>query len=198
MLQRILLPLAAGVLLFSGCASSHYVKSSSIQPGPFDGQVEVLNPLMAQRITMLTERSPKFRAAWLMIRKSGVPVSIGTDAQLHSELPDWFRDHPDNWAGVTVTNGRKGSLTDAYVALRLDAIQQIANNNPAAGSAYLDHELTRLLVHEIYGHLAPVVAAHDVSRNCPDQLRAGEVTPCVKLREEEIAAELDQYQESHH
>jgi hypothetical protein len=71
-------------------------------------------------------------------------------------------------------------------AEQMDIIAQRA----AAGDAFMKNELDRILVHEIYGHLVPVVDARDRSKGCPDALRPGESQPCVAVREAEIAAEI--------
>ncbi|HEX6558836.1 MAG TPA: hypothetical protein VF021_05220 [Longimicrobiales bacterium] len=160
-------------------------------------RVQVLKPLLAERIDFVARQSPSFRAAWDMIRRSGLPVRIGTDDQLRSRLPHWYRQHPNEWAGVTVTEtGGRDELSGAVVALRLGAMEKTARRTPR-GSEYLLAELDRVLIHEIYGHLAPMVAARDVQHECLDQLRPGEATPCVQVRERRIAAELSNYRLAH-
>jgi hypothetical protein len=120
--------------------------------------VRVLDPLLAERIADIAQRSPTFRAAWLMITASGVPVRIGTDEELKQELPRWYREHPAKWAGVTVTAGGRKNVERAVVVLRVNAMQQTARY-AGAGRSYLLREVDRVLVHEIYGHLAPVIEA---------------------------------------
>jgi hypothetical protein len=51
--------------------------------------------------------------------------------------------------------------------------------------------MDRVLIHEIYGHLAPVVEADDVGKGCPDAVRRGESQSCVSIREARIAAEIE-------
>ena len=116
-------------LLFSACA-----KQQIAQPNASSGSVEVLSSVLADHITQIAAKSPTFRAAWQKIHTSGVPISIGTDAQLRDELPSWYRNNPRNWAGVTVAKGGEGSLSNVVVALSVDAMKQIAE-----GAAYEPH-----------------------------------------------------------
>ena len=130
-----------------------------------------------------------------MIQSSGVPVSIGTDDQLDEQLPPSFRKHRSRWVGVTVVNsvGLKGAIGHAVVAVRIAAIERMIPPVRAVSGSDLTAQIDRVLIHEIYGHLAPVIAARDASLECPDQRRPGELQPCVKLREARIAHELSRY-----
>jgi hypothetical protein len=163
-----------------------------VQADPRPGGVEVLNPVLAERIAQIEAKSPKFRAAWQMIQSSGVPIRIGTDADVRDQLPAWYRNNRDSWAGVTVARGGEGNLTSAIVALRVDQIQRFAEEH-AYAEGYLEEELDRVLIHEIYGHLAPLVAARDMSKGCSDAVEDDESVPCVAIREAEIAAEIERY-----
>ena len=150
-----------------------------------------MDTLLAEHIAQIAQKSPTFRAAWEKLQSSGVPISIGTDAQLRPELPSWYRNHPRNWAGVTVARGGEGDLSSAVVALSVNAMKQIAEDAVYTGNDYLTGELDRVLIHEIYGHLVPVVEAHDMAKGCPDAVRPGESQSCVSVREAVIAAELE-------
>ena len=184
--RRLRTVVPCAVLLFAACTQQQ------VQAYPRPGGVEVLNPVLAERIAQIELKSPKFRAAWQMVQSSGVPIRIGTDADVRDQLPSWYRNNPDHWAGVTVARGGEGNLTGAVVALRVDQIQRFADEH-AYAEGYLENELDRVLIHEIYGHLVPVVEARDMSKGCPDAPRPGEEKPCVAIREEEIAAELERY-----
>lgn len=148
-------------------------------------RVDIMQPVLAERIEQIARQSPSFRDAWDMIRRGSVRVRIGSYSQLRSELPRWYRNHPNDWAGVTVLSSN-GGVSSAVVALRLSLLEQLSQDLPA-GNTYVTDEIDRLLIHEIYGHLAPVVAS---GQECPDQVRPGETSSCVKLREQRIAAEL--------
>ncbi|HSL69521.1 MAG TPA: hypothetical protein VK864_04725, partial [Longimicrobiales bacterium] len=154
-------------------------------------RVKVMDPLLAERIERLAGQSPSFQQAWAMILNSGVPVQIGRFDQLRSELPRWYRSHPARWAGVTVNSaGATGDLDRSVVALHVELMERQARAQPIEGDPYFLAEVDRVLIHEIYGHLAPVVEAGDARKECPDHLRRGETRPCVTAREALIAAEL--------
>ncbi|HEY0674187.1 MAG TPA: hypothetical protein VGD27_18065 [Longimicrobiales bacterium] len=160
-------------------------------------RVEILNPLLAERIQHISRQSPSFRGAWSMIQSSGVRVRIGTYRQLQNQLPRWYRDHPDEWGGVTVMSADvRARLDGAVVAVRIAPLQDIARQLPSGGDDYVLSQIDRILIHEIYGHLTPVIATRDPAQECPDQLRAGEVTPCVQVRERQVAAELARYRQA--
>lgn len=184
-----------------GPASSMYAASALPRAGSAGStrsRVEILNPLLAERIQHISRQSPSFRSAWDMIQSSGIPVRVGTDRQLQNQLPRWYRDHPNEWGGVTVMSADvRARLDGAVVAVRISPLQDIARQMPAGGDDYLLSQIDRLLIHEIYGHLTPVIATRDAAQECPDQLRAGEVTPCVQLRERQVAAELERYRQAH-
>lgn len=154
--------------------------------------VAVMNPLLAERIARIASRSPSFRTDWDMIRRSGVPIAIGTEDQLNGALPRWYRSNPSRWVGVTVVNagGLRGGLEDAVVALRVGALRRIAHQRAGDANARFLAELDRVLIHEIYGHLAPIIAAGDPLEECPDHARRGEAKPCVQVREERVAGEI--------
>lgn len=156
-------------------------------------RVEIITPVLADRIQHIARQSPSFRAAWDMVQASGVPVRVGTYAQLQSRLPRWYRQHPAEWAGVTVISAdARAGISGAIVVVRITPLEQAARGLPP-GNDYVRSEIDRVLIHEIYGHLAPVVASGDARQECPDQLRPGEATPCVQLRERKIAAELNDF-----
>lgn len=168
----------------SGCVSQvprHPDLQHSLLPSPVPrakSRVVVMQPILAARIDYLAQRSPSFRAAWELIHASRIPVRIGTDRQMKRELPRWYRDHPTEWGGLTLLAANTGErITDVVVVIRVPADESIA-------------EIDRVLIHEIFGHLTPAIAAASALVECPDQLRPGEVVPCVQLRERIIAAEL--------
>lgn len=186
--RRWLVVSAALAALSTACARAQAPQTSYKSAG-----VVVMDKLLAEHITQISQKSPTFRAAWQKLQSADVPISIGTDAQLRAELPSWYRNHPGNWAGVTVAKGGEGSLNSAVVALSVSAMKQIAEDAVYTGTDYLTGELDRVLIHEIYGHLVPVVEARDMAKGCPDAVRPGESQSCVSVREAEIAAELANY-----
>ena len=72
-------------------------------------------------------------------------------------------------------------------------IREMARSARVDGPGYLLGEVDRLLIHEIYGHLAPMFAVDGPARACSDEARPGEARPCVSVREEHVAGELAAY-----
>jgi hypothetical protein len=158
-------------------------------------RVTVLDPLLSERITNIAARSPTFHDAWISIHASGVPVSIGTDEQLQDQLPRKFRDRPARWVGLTVNMANlTGGLRRAVIAIRVRALDRMLRRQTRETDARFLAQLDRVLIHEIYGHLTPVVAARDPWQECPDDPRPGEARSCVREREDRIARELSNYQ----
>ena len=182
--SRLLLAVSCAALLFSACAKQQLGQASPKSEG-----VTVLSSELAGHIAQIAEKSPTFRASWQKLHSSGVPIRIGTDRQLHAELPSRYRKQPRNWTAVTLARGRTGNLSHVVVALNENAMEIIAER-AASGDEYMKGELDRVLIHEIYGHVVPVVEARDMSKGCPDAPRPGESRSCVSIREAEIAAEL--------
>jgi hypothetical protein len=189
------------ILLSAGCAarhpwlltSQHHAAALSSGAAKRIARADVLEPFLAERIQHLAMRSPSFQDAWDMIRASGVAVRVGTRAQLHAQLPRWYREHPGEWGGVTIiSSNARAEISSAVVVLPLDQIEDRARTLPP-GTSYLTDEVDRVLIHEIYGHLAPAIEASSARAECPDQLEPGEVTSCVQRREWKIAAELASY-----
>jgi hypothetical protein len=168
--RRLLWTIPCGALLLSAC-----VKQPVTQPVLKSGGVAVLSSELAQHIVELAEKSPTFRAAWQRMLSSGVPISIGTETQLRADLPPWYRKNPGDWAGLTLIKGDEGRLTKAAVAVNVAGIKRIAESAAYMGNDYLMAEMDRVLIHEIYGHLAPVVEA------VVGQFIAGIVEPDVGL-----------------
>jgi len=154
-------------------------------------RVEVLDPFLEERIEYLQDRSKSFQDAWHAIRASRVPVTIGTAAQLWREIPSSFRNNPSSWAGVTVVRSSGGQPGRAFVALQMAMIEEMAGTAQVNGRRYLLGEVDRLLIHEVYGHLAPMFGPD--GRECSDVVRRGEARPCVAVREEHVATELAAY-----
>lgn len=127
--------------------------------------IQVLEPLLAERIARLRADSPSFDRAWRDLEGRGSAVVIGTRSQLAGVLPSDIR-RSDAWAGITVVWGGR-ELERSAVGIRLDwlrGLHQRFGNPEEVFLAALDD----LLVHEIYGHLVPVAEADDPRERCAD------------------------------
>lgn len=146
-----------------------------------DAGVQVVEPLLAARIQRLREDSPSFDLAWRELEAHGTPIVIGTREQLADVLPRDIR-RSDAWAGITVAWGGRG-LDRTAVGIRLEWLRELHRSFGNSEAVFLE-ALDGLLIHEVYGHLVPVVRANDARRTCGDPApgeRLGE--SCVGKRE---------------
>jgi hypothetical protein len=160
--------------------------------------VVVLDSTVEAGIARLRAASPTFEEAWAQLETRKVPVLIGTREQLEDILPSNLR-RGRGWAGLTVNWGYDDTLTRSVVALRMEWLRGV-HGFPAdgeAGSGSFDAALEKLLIHEVYGHLAPVVKTRNLRYHCADP-RPGErhEESCVGQREQLILAEIEQGFES--
>lgn len=145
--------------------------------------VQILEPLLAERLERLRAEAPSFARAWEELERSGVPVVIGTREQVEAVLPGDVR-RSRAWAGITVSwGGRGGELLRSAVGIRLEWLRELHRSYGNSEADFLK-ALDGLLVHEVYGHLAPVVKARHMSAFCADP-SAGErlAESCVGRRE---------------
>lgn len=156
-------------------------------------RVVVLNQLLEERIRFIAKRSPRFRAAWEEIQNSEIPVLIGTDAQLWETAKNQVgRAQP--WAGLQVNwpTFWGGRVARSMVIIRLEWLHDLWTQDPAIAAGFL-RELDELLIHEIYGHLAPVLIANDLDKVCSDRRNLWdpeEGPSCVEKREKEVHGEI--------
>jgi hypothetical protein len=164
--------------------------------GGVEEGVSVLHPDLVESVERLRSASPAFSASWDALAASGVSVLIGMEEQLRGVMPSHLRGRA-GLAGVTVSWGERAwgggpvSLDRALVAVRMDLLDYLHPSPAANGSTGYQEALDRLLVHEIYGHLAPVVEARSATATCPDA-RPGErrEDSCVWRREQVVLREV--------
>jgi hypothetical protein len=153
--------------------------------------VRILDDLLAERIEVLNRLSPTFGTSWRDLELSGTPVLIGTESQLGSQLPGALRGS-NGWAGATVTwAGTGGVPKRTAVVIRVDWLQELHESFGNPRGDFL-RALDDLIIHEVYGHLVPVVEARNVAASCADA-RRGERhrDSCVGRRELAIHAEVE-------
>jgi len=155
--------------------------------------VVVLDSTVEAGIARLRTASPTFEEAWSQLETRKIPVLIGTREQLENVLPSNFR-RGHGWAGLTVNWGFDDTLTRSVVALRLEWLRGVHGlaGDEEAGTEAFDAALEKLLIHEVYGHLTPVVKTRSLRYHCADP-RPGErhEESCVGQREQLILDEIE-------
>jgi hypothetical protein len=172
----LLLALMAGCVTSAGAPSGWYDSSGYPLPAARRpaapaaefreaGRVAVLDPDLQGRIARLRAESSYFDEGWMAIVRSGVPVVIGTKEQRAARLPPSIRASR-GWAAITVAFGDdRGRLREATVAIRLEWLRSLYG---AEAVPEFEAALDELLVHEIYGHLVPLIVAGDLAAVCSD------------------------------
>lgn len=148
-----------------------------------EGGVLVLDSLIAERVALLRAQAPSFELAWRALERSGYPLAIGSREQLEEVIPRHLRTGA-GWAGLTLTWGNPdGGLRRAAVAIRTDWLRELHREHGNSDGTFLE-ALDELIVHEVYGHLAPVVEARSTAAACADPLpHERHADSCVGRRE---------------
>jgi hypothetical protein len=180
----------------SGLAATAQSGAPDVRPG-----VEVLDEYLALRIHYLEQRSPRFRAAMALARQGPIAIVIGTPAQVRDRVA------PQLSLGLKLGSDRVGEFLvqmDEPGSPRIDLIvvrvhrarlQAAARWRSLLGSAraqrWLDSTTDAILIHEIWGHLIPVLEAGDYTGNCPDPTPGQhDLDSCVMQRENGLRAEI--------
>lgn len=160
------------------------------------GGVQVLDSLLAERILLLRATAPSFEAAWLSLESSNVPIVIGTREQLQPFLPRMVRDS-NGWAAITVSWGESRELSRSAVAVRIEWLRALHARYTTDDAPFLA-ALDELIIHEVYGHLTPVVEHGSAAYTCPDPTATQSLADsCVGRRELSLRAERDSVVASH-
>ena len=162
-----------------------------------NSRLEILDPFLATRIQLLEERSPQLRAAMDAARAGPIPVVIGTPVQVQERLGGQLN------LAKEIGNERIGEFRARrpdpelpeidLVVIRVDltALHRAAKRRLIGGTAWLERTTDAIVIHELWGHAVPVLAAGSITGRCPDP-RPGEVEAesCVMRRESVLRAEL--------
>lgn len=174
-------------------------------PAPWDGAVTILDAYLAERIQLLERRSPRFREGMEELREADVPIYIGTPEQIAAVLHrPWLasRTHAGSigqfevlaraeqrgWAGLVVRVDLAGMADiDRRSGLRVLSLPRSRRRLRER----FDTGVDAVLVHEIWGHMLPVVQAGSMEGWCADPAPGqADQDACVMRREAEIRTEL--------
>jgi hypothetical protein len=169
---------------------------------PQNGALHVLDGYLASRLASLEARAPSLGAALDSVRRGRLIVRLGTPEQTTRVEP---------WAGARLRPARLAQLVARFdtltgavhaIVVQVD-LNAIARHRlreippPAAWfsraqrQARFDRVVDDILIHEVWGHLVPLVLAGSMSGACRDPV-AGEadVNSCVLKRENALRTEL--------
>ncbi len=160
--------------------------------------IAIGDSLLAATVTKLRRLSPAFDSAIVAIETSGIPVVIGTAAQLRDQLPPGYR-YVGGWQALTAvypltSNGERGRpIEHVAVIVRLSQLRTaMKTGTTKADSALFDRFVERVVAHEIYGHLMPQLALGKTAPiACDDPTSAANwFSACVMQRERHVMAQL--------
>jgi hypothetical protein len=167
------------------------------------GSVEVLSIYLAARIADLESRSPRFSTAMDRARTAQFRVVIGTPEQVMERLG------ARRWLSLRSTDGQLADFLiylsdDEPTRIELIVIRVHLDRVLGAPSAmtvlgvgrgraqrWVDATVDAALIHELWGHLAPIVDAGGPSGLCADpEVGQPPAQSCVMQRENAMRAEL--------
>ena len=163
------------------------------------GGVEILDDYLATRIERLEQRSARFRQAMAAARAGRIPVLIGTTVQVTARLAPRIAisdELPYGHLGEFLVGRVAGSTEIYFIAIRVPIaeIEKIPwRRGVFGGSArrWVDETVDAVLIHEIWGHMVPVLEAGDYSGKCEDPKRFQSVNQsCAMQRENALRREL--------
>ena len=185
----------AGVSFASSSSGSPAVARRSSLYAP---NIAIGDSLLTATVSKLRRLSPAFDSAIVAIEASGIPVVIGTEAQLRDQLPPGYR-YVGGWQALTAvypltSNGARGRpIEHVAVIVRLSQLRTaMKTGTTKADSVLFDRFVERVVAHEIYGHLMPQLALGKTAPiACDDPTSAANwFTACVMQRERHVMAQL--------
>ncbi|MBX6363065.1 MAG: hypothetical protein IRZ00_04285 [Gemmatimonadetes bacterium] len=173
-----------GLLALCACATAAPIPE---RPGLY-----VLDPLLLERIDTIAALSPSFRAAVAELARAPFPVAIGNEEQLGHRVYPWLQRQDTSWGGANWSEaaGVDEPIRRALIVIRRRFIER-RYGPPAGGPRRLLEVIDFTLIHEIYGHVLPILEHGSQRGACPDAPRPGEREACVETRERRIAEEIE-------
>lgn len=165
------------------------------------GGVEILDEYLAARVHLLEERSSHFSDAMALARSTRIPVVIGTPAQVRERVAHRFslgeRMAQGYLAEFLVRRVAPDSPNIDLIVIRipLQDLQRVPWWRRIRGASvvqhWIDETVDAILIHEIWGHLTPILEAGDYTGKCPDPVPGQPARDaCVMQRENALRREL--------
>ncbi len=160
--------------------------------------IAIGDSVLEATVAKLRLLSPAFDSAIVAIEASGIPVVIGTEAQLRDQLPPGYQ-YVSGWQALTAVypltaNASRGRpIEHVAVIVRLSSLHDALKSGATKSDTTLFNRfIERVLAHEIYGHLMPQLALGKTAPiACDDPTSAANwYSACVMQRERHVMAEL--------
>lgn len=153
------------------------------------------NPTLRASLERIARGSALWRAELETIRQSGRQAVVLTpDAVVVVDDAASTRPQPFDKTVLAEISLVRPTATKVDAVLVVVNVPLLTKAHDRRGSSDADREadLDRILIHELYGHAFPYLAAGDISGRCPDPepgQRADEA--CAIVRENAVRAELN-------
>jgi hypothetical protein len=148
---------------------------------PQGADVWVTDTAYAHSIERLVAKSPAFRVALDSIRALGYPILVGSIDEYSRFLPDEAKLATDRWLAYYVPEGgRKATQMHGFVVVMNapmlrrqaeragQAIPWPRQAQDSARAVARESMLDEVLLHEIFGHVAPVAYQRRATPTCED------------------------------
>lgn len=160
----------------------------------------ILHPFLERKIHELENESPTFRDAMEDARNGKARVLIASASDVNRWLPHMKSKYDRTaHAGVTISF-QKGNIVDEIVVLinleliekkHVEHARRTGERDPAVLQSWFEHDVKSVLIHELYGHMAPVAKSGLTKDICYDPPHPDAyLLSCVGKRENAIRAEL--------
>lgn len=152
--------------------------------------IRAADPLLAERMESLTQRSAIWRAGLDTIRANGFRVLVAAPEQVRRMVPELEGYRTEHFGEVLPLRDEAGALIGAVVSVDVPRLERLflAAGLPAS---ILAGDVDRILIHEVYGHVVPLSVSRQLSGGCPDPApEEPALSSCAIRRENRIRAEL--------
>lgn len=173
------------------------VRQAGKQPAPpppgklwANGTIEVLDNGLDDRVTSLSERSPKFRSAMDSLAATDFRIVLAQPQQIRGLMPGLEYYRAEHLGEVLPIRDSTRAIVGAIVTVDVARLKAMHRQGTLPAAA-LEDDIDRILIHEVYGHVIPLSASRRISGGCPDP-KPGEpaLNSCAIRRENAIRAEL--------
>lgn len=155
-----------------------------------DPALELLNPLLEERIASLADRSPTWRAALDTLRATGFRIVLGDPDDVRGEIAGLERYQAKHFGEVVPLRDGTGRLVGAAVVVDVERVRRLVTRS-GLPERVLRADIDRILIHEVYGHAVPLAQARRLEGGCPDPAPgAPPSSSCAIRRENRVRAEL--------
>lgn len=154
--------------------------------------VHVMDEELLQHINRMRQESPSFREGFEQLLETGIPVIVGTPAQVEQQVPalrQAYEGMPGKAYWFETPTGKPAAVAVMINKNKIKLHHKVDKDPPEE----LVRDLSAVLAHEIHGHVVPIAVGHSFDHECLDDPKPGspdQANACVMQREAEVLGEL--------